>query len=194
MWVHFSLLRKLNYCVCLSLGPCCFPLQSHSHRHVQHGPQPLPSGHTNLLAGDWELWVDLPTNVNKYSKEDGQTSNIQDKSRVKRVFCIYSYNYHEIQVKVSSWPPFWPIERHLKNCLDFRLFSWFPEYGFQTLWPFFLVFHFYIRNININSADSSSFHFHSGHYRILPLAPSSGQNVKFAHQISLKSQMYYAVA
>lgn len=35
--------------------PSLLPLQSDCHRHVQHGPQPLPAGHTNLLAGDREL-------------------------------------------------------------------------------------------------------------------------------------------
>lgn len=37
----------------------CFlpPLQSDCHRHVQHGPEPLPARHPNLLAGDRELYV-----------------------------------------------------------------------------------------------------------------------------------------
>lgn len=30
----------------------CSPLQGHCHLHVQHGPQPLPSGHPDLFAGD----------------------------------------------------------------------------------------------------------------------------------------------
>lgn len=33
-------------------------VQSHRHCHVQHGPEPFPSGHPDLLAGDRELWVD----------------------------------------------------------------------------------------------------------------------------------------
>lgn len=51
--------KKLNYSECFLL---CLLLQSHCHCHVQHGPQPLPPGHPNLLTGDWELWVcDLST-------------------------------------------------------------------------------------------------------------------------------------
>lgn len=32
--------------------------QSHGHCNVQHGPQPLPPGHTDLLTGNRKLWVD----------------------------------------------------------------------------------------------------------------------------------------
>lgn len=36
-----------------------FLLQSHRYCHVQHGLESFPSGHPNLLAGDWELWVEI---------------------------------------------------------------------------------------------------------------------------------------
>lgn len=50
---------KLTHSECFILGSYIF--QSDCHRHVQHGPQPLPSGHPNLLAGDRELWGNLST-------------------------------------------------------------------------------------------------------------------------------------
>lgn len=41
--------------VLIFFGSLLVFLQSHCHCHVQHGPQPLPSGHPDLLAGDREL-------------------------------------------------------------------------------------------------------------------------------------------
>lgn len=95
------------------------PLQGHRHCHVQHGPEPLPVGHSDLLAGDWELWVDISKMYfkNMSNAFNNTTAVWTNDSLIHPPISPVSLSQFRFRIhrKVSSGPSSSSISKLLKN-------------------------------------------------------------------------------